>query len=402
MNHITSEKLTFRYSLHQFLFFAVCAGISGFGVTYLLDQGFSASQAGTILSVSSVLSCLIQPLLGDLFDRLKTFMLPQIVGLIFIAAFCSFALMQIVKPPFLIYGLLYGAGNFLFGMTNSLSSSICAYYANRGYAVNYGVGQGLGSLAFSFCSLAYGYIIAALGTESMIWIMLCLIVMASLVVFRYPKLNQNRMVDQKKETLDERVSLWVFFGKYKGFTITLFGVLLVGMCHTMSENYFIAIFRNLGGDAQNVGVAFFISCLSSAPFFIFFEKIQKKVDILFFLKTAGLFFLLKTFLLIIATEVWHVYLIQLLQTFTYGFINQPLYYFARQRVSQADLVKGQAVAASMYVFGTACGGFAGGRALDAFGLDKMLSIAFVVALTGTIIINVSLFKDKREGLKSGN
>jgi predicted MFS family arabinose efflux permease len=112
--------------------------------------------------------------------------------------------------------------------------------------------------------------------------------------------------------------------------------------------------------------------------------------------------LLKTFLLIIATEVWHVYLIQLLQTFTYGFINQPLYYFARQRVSQADLVKGQAVAASMYVFGTACGGFAGGRALDAFGLDKMLSIAFVIALTGTIIINVSLFKDKREGLKNEN
>ena len=61
------------------------------------------------------------------------------------------------------------------------------------------------------------------------------------------------------------------------------------------------------------------------------------------------------------------------------------------------MVKGQALAVALYNFGTACGGFAGGRALDAFGLDKMLSIAFVIALLGTIIINVTLFE--RKGVK---
>jgi cyanate permease len=112
MNKITSTRLTTRYSIHQFLFFAVCAGIAGFGVTYLLDQGFTASQAGTVLSVSSIISCLIQPLLGDIFDRLKRFVLPQIVGTIFLMAGVSFAVMQIVKPPLLVFGILYGTGNF--------------------------------------------------------------------------------------------------------------------------------------------------------------------------------------------------------------------------------------------------------------------------------------------------
>ena len=89
-----------------------------------------------------------------------------------------------------------------------------------------------------------------------------------------------------------------------------------------------------------------------------------------------------------------MYLIQLLQTVTYGFIYQPLYYFARQRVAQADLVKGQAVAVSMYLFGAALGGFAGGRALDAFGLHRMLMLALGIAFAGTVIINISLHQAK--------
>ena len=104
--------------------------------------------------------------------------------------------------------------------------------------------------------------------------------------------------------------------------------------------------------------------------------------------------MLKMALLILATQVWQVYLIQLLQAFTYGFLFQPLYYFARQRISEADLVKGQAVAVSMYLLGTASGGFVGGRALDLFGVDRMLLLALFIAFAGTIVINVSLMRGR--------
>jgi len=97
----------------------------------------------------------------------------------------------------------------------------------------------------------------------------------------------------------------------------------------------------------------------------------------------------------LATQVWHIYIIQLLQLFTYGFIHQPLYYLARERVSEADLVKGQAVAVAFYLLGTAAGNYVGGFTIDQWGVRFMLMFAFVIAAVGAIIINVTLGKEKR-------
>ena len=394
MDKFSIKKINTRYIIYQILFFSICAGTSGFAVTYLMGNGFSASQTGLILSISNICSCLMQPILGDMLDRLKTFVLPQIVAGCFAAGFVCFFLMQILKPSIIIFGILFGMGNFMLQITNSLNNSICAYYSNRNFSMNYGLGQGVGSLAFSFASLGYGYVMEALGIRSMIWIVLGLLGVLAVTALGYPKVNDlvTNTVEKKKE---DRVSIVEFFSKYKLFVIAMTGVLMVGVCHAMSENYFIAIFQSMGGGSEDVGISFFIGCLSAAPFFIFFEKIQKKINALYFLKTAGLFFMLKTALLILATQVWHVYLIQLLQAFTYGFLFQPLYYFARQRISEADLVKGQAVAVSMYLLGTASGGFVGGRALDLLGLDKMLMLAFLVAFAGTVVINLSLMRGRK-------
>jgi len=96
-----------------------------------------------------------------------------------------------------------------------------------------------------------------------------------------------------------------------------------------------------------------------------------------------------------ATQIWHVYLIQLLQLFTYGFIHQPLYYLARSRVSEADLVKGQAVSVSLYLLGTAAGNYIGGFTIANWGVRFMLMLALAIAFVGAVIINTTLGKEKR-------
>lgn len=388
---ISTNRLTARYSIHQFLSFSIAAGISTFATTYLLEKGFSTSQIGTILSTSSVLACLIQPLMGDVVDRLERFMLPQIIGTIFLGIFVCFSVILFCNLPKGILGTLYGIGIFLYSTTSSLNNSLCAYYANRNYPINYGVGNGVGSMSFSFASLIYGYIMAGLGVDSMIWIALILMLLLIVVVSKYPHLSKLKQEKEElRQVADERVSIVRFFGKYKLFTCTMLGVMLVGMCHSMSENYFIKIFQAVGGGSEHVGIGMFVACFSAVPYFLFFEKFKRKFNILTPLKIAGLFFMLKTILLIFSTEIWHIYLIQLLQTFTYGFLYQPLYYFTKQRISEKDLVKGQAVTVSLYTIGTATGTFVGGRAIDLLGLKWMLWFAFGAAFVGTVIINVSL------------
>lgn len=394
---MTSEKITARYTVHQMLYFMYLAGVSAFATTYLLAKGLNASQVGTILALSSLMSCLIQPLVGDVADRLKKFILPQIIAALFVGSFVCFAIILLTNPPVLVFGVLYGVGLFLPGLTNSLNNSLCAYYTNSGYQVNYGVGQGAGSLSFSIASLGFGYIMAWFGVDSMIIVSLLILAVLFFVVIRYPKLPER--VIQKNTSdqngMEERVSIIEFFGKYKLYVFTLVGVMLEATCHVMIENYFIEIFKNIGGGSEHVGIALFVACTTAVPYFLLFERMRKKVGIHFFLRMGGVFFMAKAALLLFATQIWHVYLIQLLQLFTYGFIHQPLYYLARARVSEADLVKGQAVSVSMYLMGTAAGNYIGGFAIANWGVRFMLILAFAIAFVGAIIINTTLGKEKR-------
>lgn len=71
MKKISSNKLTIRYSLYQMFFFITSAGIFAFAVTYLLDKGFQTSQVGIILAATNLISCVIQPVLGDFADRIQ-------------------------------------------------------------------------------------------------------------------------------------------------------------------------------------------------------------------------------------------------------------------------------------------------------------------------------------------
>lgn len=393
---ITSKKLTVRYSIHFLLFYSVCAGTSSFAATYLLDKGFQASQIGVLLAMSNLLSCFLQPLLGDFADRLKSFRLPQIMAGFLIASFLCYGTIQVCNPPLAIFGILYCAGLLLMSVTISLCNSLCAYYTNHNCPINYGVGTGIGSLAFSFASLGYGYVIAWFGADSMLQIALTLTAVLILVVLGYPKLTGDSFIQQERKDTkkEERVSLLEFFGKYKIFTVTMLGVMLLAMCHMMSESYFIAIFEAIGGGSEDVGIGLFVACISAAPFYMIFEKMLRKISIYKMMKLSGVFFMLKMFLLLIATQVWHIYVIELLQIVTYGFVYQPLYYFAREKVSESDLVKGQSVAVSLYTLGAALGSFVGGRTLDAFGVAGLLKTAFVAACVGTIIICTVLRKEK--------
>lgn len=395
--NISSKKLTVRYVAYQLMYFAYAAGTSAFAATYLLAKGLNATQVGTLLATSNLLACLAQPLIGDVVDRMKGFVLPKIMTGIFAGVITCMVMIKFLHPPVGIVGLLYGTILFLSSITNSLNNSLCAYYTNHGCAINYGIGQGVGSFSFSVASLGFGYIMAWWGVDSMLWTAFVLAIVMIMTVLGYPKIDvvEIRNSDSEKIQKDERVSIFVFFSKYKMFMFTMVGVMFVSMCHYMSENYFIAIFERIGGGSEDVGIAMFVACLSAVPFFLYFEKIRLKIDIYFFMKLGGVCFIIKTILLIMATQVWHIYLIQLMQTVTYASLYQPLYYMARRRISEADLVKGQAVAISMYTLGGACGSFAGGKMLDTYGVVAMLWLALGAAFVGTVIIALTLKKEKQ-------
>lgn len=98
------------------------------------------------------------------------------------------------------------------------------------------------------------------------------------------------------------------------------------------------------------------------------------------------FSLVGVMLLLLAPSVTAIYLIQLLQATSYTFLSPTQMYYARSRISMADMVKGQAFITASYTLGCAAGNFAGGQLLQHFDVPAMLLGGIVMAALGTAVL----------------
>ena len=188
------------------------------------------------------------------------------------------------------------------------------------------------------------------------------------------------------------LSLPAFCRRYRRFLMTLLGVMCLAACHAMAENYLIQVFSRIGGGSEHVGISLVLACTTAAPLLLFFDKVQQKTGVVILLRMAGIFYVLKAVLLLFASSIASVYLIELLQTFTYGFLYPPLYYLVGQRVAACDTAKGQTIASALYTLGTAMGNSLGGTVIDLLGLSAMLALAAGIAAAGTLLINLTIAK----------
>lgn len=379
------KNLTLRYTLQQMAYWAAAAGVMSFATAYLLAKDFPASQVGVLLASGNLLSCLMQPILAERADRAGGDILKKlIVAMSLMSALC-FALLPVLPLPRLLFGLLYLLGVFFLDAMLPLLNAISVAYNNCGCRINYGLGRGIGSFAFSVAALVVGKVIALWGADWMIWLAVAVLLMHAVATLGYPSLGDvTALQEGKAET--ECCSLPVFFGRYRWYCASLVGVALLAMFHAMTENYLIETVKPLGGDSGSVGVALFIATVIEMPVLVFFDQVRRRIADTWLLKIAGISFLVKAVLFLLAGSVTEIYLLQILQATSYAFLSPTQLYYANHRVAPADMVKGQACITASYALGCALGNFTGGQLLHFFSLRVMLWSGVGIALLGTAIL----------------
>ena len=383
------RSLTFQYTFHQMAYWATAAGVVSFATAFLLQKGFAASTVGILLASGNLLSCVFQPVLADRADRIGGNVLKWLtVGLTLLSALC-FVSIQLLPLPAMAFGLLYLLGVFAFDAMNPLMNALNVSYMTSGYTINYGLSRGLGSLAYAFAALGIGKVMARFGADWMIWISLGLLTVNAVMALSYPSLVTA--VSAERKTSD-CCSIPVFFRRYKWYCVSLLGVMLLGMFHAMTENYLIEIVTPLGGDSGTVGVALFIATAIEAVVLVYFDKVRGRISDNWLLKLAGISFVLKAVLFLVASSVTTIYIIQLLQATSYTFLAPTQMYYANNKIRPADMVKGQAFITAAYTLGCAAGNFAGGQLLSAFGIRALLLAGIVMAVAGTLVFFLTVEK----------
>ena len=381
------SNLTFRYSLHQFAYWAASAGIISFATTFLLEKGFPSSRVGLLMACASLLSGVTQPTLAAAADRAKRCILsPLIVALTSICALC-FALLLLDGLPAGVFALLYLCGVWSFDAMIPLLNSLHVHYTGQGYRINYGLSRAVGSLSYSLSALALGYVIQSLGPNWMVRAILLLLPICILITLSYPK-GRNKAIDEpaRPSRSEEVSSLGEFFCRYRWYCISLLGVLLLAMFHAMTENYLIAIMGRLGGDSRHVGVALFVATVTESGVLVFFDQIRRRISDHWLLRYAAFSFLLKSLLLLIAPSIPFIYAVQLLQMTSYTFLSPVQVYYASEKVAPADMVKGQAFITASYTLGCAMGNLTGGVLMESFGVVAILVAGVVIAALGTVVL----------------
>ena len=384
------KSLTARYSLIQFIYWAAASGTARFSAVYLLDKGISAAEIGIILAAAGIISCLTQPLLASAVDRAKKDTLVKVLILINLICLASFALQMIPNIPAGAIGIMFMVGLWSSDVMISLINALCCVYDNAGYKINYGIGRGIGAVGTATSSLVIGYIISLLGGFWMLMLLAVLRAFSVALLATFPNAGEDAGARDNKADTSCTIVQFVF--RYKWFTISLLGILSLGMFHSMTETYLINIMERVGGDASNVGVALFIASLAATPVVLCFNYIRQYIKDEILMEIAAVTFLMKSILFLFASSIIFVYALGLTQLTSYAFLAPAWVFYANKSVGAADQVKGQAFVVVAYSLGCAFGNFAGGELLTLGGTQMMLYGGVVIAAVGTIILFMTVNK----------
>lgn len=390
--------LDVKYSLTQILYFASFSALMGYASVYLLDKGVSNSVIGTTLALVSIIAVFTQPMAASAVDKKVIRLQPLIIVIVALAVILSLCLYFFKLPTMILLCVFVGVVTCMMTI-QPLLNSLAFLFEKYGIEVNYGLARGLGSAAYALASAVLGYLVEDFGTSMIPLFYIIGNILLIVVVYTYvvPK-NQRHVVhreeNQHEEVKQEQLSFFQFCSIYKKFMIFVVGVILVFFTHTIINNFFIQVITPIGGTESQMGIAVFIAAIVELPAMAMFNVMRKKIDCSTLLKISVIIFGLKHLLTFLATNVFMVYVAQVLQIGAYAIFIPASVYYVNEVISKPDLVKGQ----SMVTVGITASGIianlAGGILLDTIGVHDLLMIGVVVSVIGALIVFMSIEKKR--------
>jgi len=391
-----NKNLTLYYTIHQFIYWAIPAGVASFATTYLLEHGYNNFSIGFILFGSCFFSFLFQPFLATYADKANKNVLPYLMFALAVLSILMFSSIYLFNLSAIAFAVVYMLGNVFVDMQLPLINSISMYYHLRKWKVNYALSRGLGALGFGIATFFYGEVILRFGSNIMPIICIGLLMIFGIMSLFYPKV-QNVI-----ETVNEKVdngtsSMLSFIKKYKWYSLSSIAFMLFAIFHVMIENYLIVIMTSLGGTSADVGTALFLSTLVEIPTTVIFLKIYKKLGSRKIIIIGGIFYLIKAVLLLIADSLIMIYIAQLLQCVNYVFVCTVIVYYAKECTSSSDLVKSQSLLTALFSLGFALGNLAGGVLIDIIGIKMMILCGLIIVLIGLAVSFLTVKKAQEFG-----
>lgn len=374
-----------------FMFFCLAFA---FNTYYLGTAGFSDRATGVLISLSCLTGGLLQAAAGRLADHHAALIWKNQVAVLAAAEAVLSAALYFTGgglPAGIIFGCMMALALPMVPMINMASF----YYSEHGEPVDYGIARGTGSISFAAMSYIAGRATVMWGSRMVA--VLALISAAAILATVLgmplyaapPDDGEKRAAARAKamtaaERMDHRHGI---LRKYPVFTAMIAGIFLLMFMHNVVTTYLIRIVESVGGNSGSMGTALAIAAATELPMMFIYGKLTERLRLsdAAFITIAGLFYIIRGALFVVAGSVGMIFFIQIFQGASYGLLAVSRSNYANKCMDAEDQSTGQSLAAMTESIGALAGSLAGGLLLASSGVRMMLVVSTAAAAVGTLI-----------------
>lgn len=360
--------------------------IFGYGVYFLQNFGFSYLEIGMTIGISALISSVIQPLIGRFAD-IKQYSWKNILILLAIIMLGS-SLILFIAPNFLrIFS--FAMMIIVLGCMYPFLNTGVFYYGYYGIDTDFGISRGFASLSYMIFAAVVGLIL--INNDVMIINVFTAVAAVLMLLILYLLPYYGSIVSVKKES--KKFKNNVLF-KYPAFTLVFIAVTLFMIFHNTFLCYMINIFENVGGNISDVSAANSLGALLELPVMFLFFKILEKVSVKKLIIIASLLYVVRSLIILTATDTAGIYLSMIFQMVTFAIITPACVHFADDVVNEEDKYEGQALMGSTLTIGLIFANFIGGNILQLYDVHLLLVLLVIIAVIGCIFSLATLIVDR--------
>ena len=388
---MNKNDLTTKYAFIQCFFWMAFGETIGFVSVYLLDCGYSNTQIGILIAIAGIISAMLQPVLAGYADREKSPSLKILISIfIVIQMVFGILLFTVYHKSFILTGGFYACLLIIMQILTPLVNALGMESINQKKKLNFGLARGMGSVGYAIVVYVVGVAVGRMGAGALpisLIIVSCAL-LAGLFFFPFQKVSKP-IFEERQGT---RRNPFLFFQKYKRFSITLVGCVLVYISHVLLNSFTFQIVEGKGGGSAQMGTAMAMASLIELPTMFLFTFMLKKVRCDIWFRISGIFFFLKTFGTLLAPNIPVFYGVQVFQMFGWALITVSSVYYVNSIMEKQDVIKGQAYMTMTYTMGSVAGALLGGVLIDRLGVTSMLIFATISAAVGMVIMLLAVQK----------
>ena len=370
-------------------YYALNCVVLSYVAYYLESIGLTDLFISIVIGSACAAGGILQVITGRIADRSTRWnwrKLLLLFGICELILATSRVFIPVIRWQWFAYGLMIIFLLLMMPMVN-LSSF---YYTSRGIPVNFGIARGIGSAVFAAASFLIGKLTTTLGSSCIPGISMILSAAFLFAVLIMPESGDT--ADTKTEGVqsgsrEKKFQLSEFTGKYPVYLNMIAGLALLLVFHNMLNTFFIRVVESVGGDSRSLGIALAVAAIIELPVLFLYSRISGsgKRSSGFFLAVACGFYVVRGILYLFATNVIMIYLIQLLQSVSFGLMVAAKATYADECMASEDKTTGQALMSFTDAFGAVVGTVIGGVLMNQGGVRLMLLGGVLIAFVGTMI-----------------